>query len=227
MRPSRLAWSSVLLACVAFATPAAAQGAGPRPPGVPRPAIGLGVRAFVSFDRLSMTASQSFDAVLDTHTFTAPGGGVDVTGLVKGVFARVAFSRASADGERAVIVDGRAVRLGIPLRVELSPVEIGGGWRQPLDRRARVVGYGGAGVLLLGYKETSDFAKPGDDVDERFRGWTIFAGADVDLWRGVMAGVEYQYRRVANAIGEAGVSQAFGETDLGGSVLRVVFGFRR
>jgi opacity protein-like surface antigen len=215
MRPSRLAWFTVL-ACVAWATPAAAQGGS-----------GPGLRAFVSFDRLSMTASQSFDAVIDAHTFTARGGGVEVTRLLGGAFARVAFARVKADGERAVVVGGQAVRLGVPLRVEMTPIEVGGGWRQRLDRRGRLVGYGGAGALIVTYRETSSFAGPADNVDERFNGWAVFGGVDVDLWRGVMAGVEYQYRRVANALGEGGVSQSYGETDLGGSVVRVVFGYRR
>jgi len=43
----------------------------------------------------------------------------------------------------------------------------------------------------------------------------------------VFAGAEVQYRLVPNALGEGGASQDFGETDLGGFVFRVLFGFRK
>ena len=187
----------------------------------------MGVRLFVTADRLSMSASGTFDAVIGKSQFTAVGGGVEVTNLVSRVFARVAFSTTSAVGERAVIINNRPFPLGIPLELKMSPVEVAAGWRQRLDRRGRFVGYGGAGWLGVGYQETSEFGSGDDNTDERFSGYLVFGGVDVDLWKGVFAGVEAQYRTVPDAIGDGGISRQLGETDLGGSVLRVMFGFRR
>jgi hypothetical protein len=43
----------------------------------------------------------------------------------------------------------------------------------------------------------------------------------------VIAGAEVQYRTVPDALGEGGVSQVFGDTDLGGVTVRVLVGIRR
>ena len=42
----------------------------------------------------------------------------------------------------------------------------------------------------------------------------------------MFAGVEGQYRSIKDALGEGGVSDVFGETNLGGAVFRVMFGVR-
>jgi hypothetical protein len=42
-----------------------------------------------------------------------------------------------------------------------------------------------------------------------------------------VAGVEAQYRGIPNAIGAAGVSQIYNETNLGGFVVRALFGVKR
>lgn len=201
----------------ASAEPGQAQAAG----------SGVGLRAFFLFDRVSMTASESFEAALETSTLNGFGGGVDVTRLWQGLFARVAVSRLSADGERVIVVDGERIPLGVPLEVKMMPLELGAGWRVPVGRTGRVAAYGGAGLLRLSYEESSPGADPEEDFDESFTGRVIFGGVDFDLSRGFMAGVEAQFRSVPDAIGEGGLSREFDETNLGGFAIRFVVGFRR
>ena len=83
-----------------------------------------------------------------------------------------------------------------------------------------------AGVLLVNYHETSEFADPGDDSKETFTGYDFFGGIDAMLAKLVFVGGEAQYRLVPDALGESGASKDFGETDLGGFVFRVLFGIR-
>jgi opacity protein-like surface antigen len=220
-----------VLSAGASSAAAAEQASQPqRPRTAPGPAAarlrpGFGV--FATFDRISFDATQTFEAVIGKSQLTSAGAAIEATNLVSRVFARVAFSRQSADGERVFIIDNTPLPLGIPLRVEMTPIEIAAGWRQPLGRGARLAAYGGAGFLLLGYQETSDFGDDGDNSDERFTGYLVLGGVDVNVFKGLTGGVEVQYRSVADAIGDAGVSKVFGETNLGGVVVRVLFGFRR
>jgi len=64
-------------------------------------------------------------------------------------------------------------------------------------------------------------------VSQNKAGYTAFGGVEVGIVKGLMAGAEAQYRSVKNVIGTGGVSQDFGEKDLGGFTVRVLFGYRR
>jgi hypothetical protein len=174
-----------------------------------------------------MTAADSFSATLDSSSLTGFGGGVDVTRLWKGLFVRGAVSRLSGDGERVVVVGGEAIPLGVGLEVQMTPIEIGGGWRITLGPSRRAEVYGGAGLLRLRYQETSEGADSGEDLDESFNGTLVFGGVDFNLSNGFMAGFEAQFRSVPDAIGEGGVSREFEETNLGGFAIRFVVGFRK
>jgi hypothetical protein len=216
-RPSLLACAIVVMSATSAFAQTVPQG------------DGVGVRAFFLVDRVAMNAAESFKATLDSSSLTGFGGGVDVTRLWKGLFARGAFSRLSGDGERVVVVDGDAVPLGFPLEVQMTPLELGGGWRQALDPSRRSEAYAGAGWLRLHYQETSQGtgADPSENIDESFNGTVFFGGVDFDLSKGFMVGFEAQYRSVPDAIGEGGVSKEFDETNLGGFAIRFVIGFRR
>jgi hypothetical protein len=50
------------------------------------------------------------------------------------------------------------------------------------------------------------------------------AGADVRVWSVIHAGGEVRYRWVPDGLGVGGVSDAFNETDLGGTTIRVRIG---
>ena len=229
--------SSGALACalvLGLALPAVAQTLAQTPAPKPAPAPApapvpqkLGVRAYFLFDTNALSASETFDATMGSSTFSAPGGGGEVINIWGGLFARVAFSSMKETGTRVAVIDGTVVPLDIPLTVEMKPLEIGGGWRFPLRKSPRFTPYGGAGYVKLAYKETSDFAASDEESDESFSGFVVFGGVEVVIWKWVMAGAEVQYRSIADALGTGGASQAFNETDLGGTTFRFLVGIRR
>jgi hypothetical protein len=194
---------------------------------VPRRNPKPGVGGFGLFESEWMSAKDSFDAVFEKSQLQAAGLGAEAFNLFRGLFARVSFSKTSESGSRVAIVNDEALPLNISLELKLTTTEIGGGWRVPLDRRGRYSGYGGGGLLFVSYRETSQFASTGDDSRESFTGYSVFGGLDVRVWKIVYAGAEVQYRLVPDALGEGGVSKEYGETDLGGLVVRVLFGVRK
>jgi opacity protein-like surface antigen len=200
----------------------------PQPkPVIPRPKPKPGFAAYGLFDYEQMAASDTFNAIFDKSSLTGFGFGAEGVNLYGGLFARVTFSRSSETGSRVAIIDNEAVSLNIPLDLTLTTTEAAGGWRFAMDRLRKYNAYGGAGVLFVSFKETSQFAESGDDDKETFTGYDFFGGIDATLAKYLFAAAEVQYRIVPNALGEGGASQDFGETDLGGFVFRVLFGFRK
>lgn len=230
MRPNRRCVSAfgvlglALVAILAVPLPArAGQDPAPPPPRVPSP---IGLRAYAIVDSNAVAAKESFDAVLGTSQLTAFGGGVDVVEIWKHLFARVAVSHASKTGSRVFVANGEVFPLGIPLTVTMTPIEVGGGWRFVSSKGSRFTPYAGLSFLSLGYSETSKFAEPGENSDERFTGQDVFGGVEVGIVKWLVASGEVQYRRVPNALGAGNVSQDFGETDLGGVTARFTIGIR-
>jgi hypothetical protein len=194
---------------------------------VARTEPGTGYRAYVVFDRVTFAATESFDAALGTSTLTAIGGGGEVR-FWKGLFVRGALTTMEETGTRGFVVSGEPVSVQVPMAVDVRPIEIAAGWRMPLDRARRMVVYGGGGLLFVTYREMSDFAEPGDNVDESSNGYVAFGGIDVRIWRLVSAGVEVQYRTVPDALGgEDSISVGFDETNLGGTAIRFLMGIRK
>lgn len=187
----------------------------------------IGVRGFVTFGSVTFSAEDSFDAVLGSPSGPIFGGGGQVL-LPWGLFVQVAASRFSADGERAFIgpaPEREVFRLGIPLEVTVTPLEVSGGWR--LRRWDRVVPYGGGGFSSYRYKETSDFAESGDDIDDRFSGFHVLGGVEYLALPWMAVGGEVAWSSIADALAQGGVSAAFNEDNLGGTTLRLKISFGR
>jgi len=188
---------------------------------------GSGYRAYVIFDQVSFAAKDTFDAALGKTRLSAIGGGGEVR-FWKGLFVRGSYSTMEANGERAFVVGGQVIPVGIPLTVEMKPFEFSVGWRLPLDRARRFVAYGGGGSLYVKYRQTSEFAEPGENIDESFTGQLAFGGLDVRVWKLVSAGVEVQYRTIPDALGREGsLSAEYDETNLGGTAIRFMVGIRK
>jgi len=181
-----------------------------------------GLRGYVTFGSTSLTAADTFDAVAGSSRAPTIGGGVAAT-LWKGVFVDVAASRIKVDGERVFVNDGTVFPLGIPLEISLTPLDVAGGWRTG----ARVQTYAGAGITRIAYKETSDFSVAADDVDSSASGLLVLGGVDVALSQWLHVGGEIRYRRVEGVLGEGGVSEIFGERELGGFTAAVRFAVGR
>jgi hypothetical protein len=228
--------SAVLLitAALSVASPAFAQATGTssskrpaaaKPPAPPLPKPVMNIRAFGAFDAEWMTASQSFEAITGSALMIGYGGGGEVVNLWKRLFVRGDYVTASSSGERGFDLEGGAVSIGVPITVRLNTIEIGGGWRFAMRKHPKYTPYGGAALLYTTYSQKSDFELPGDAVDDSNSGYAVFAGLDAQIAKRLYATFEAQYRLVPDAIGNAGVSKPYGETDLGGFVARVMVGY--
>ena len=128
-------------------------------------------------------------------------------------------SRFKQTGERAFVFNGEVFRLGIPTTISVRPIEFTAAYRLPRVWRFRP--YAGGGFGRQRYRETSQFADPSENVTRSDASYHVVGGAEIPLWRWFAAAAEVRYRTVRDAIGDGGVSQEFGETDLGGTSVRV------
>lgn len=205
-----------MVVTVAMALPAAAQTATRR--SAPSRSIEIGGYAMVG--QFTFAASDSFDAILGTHSGTILGGGATVGLPWGGLFVDIGTWQFAAEGERVLVLDGQIYPLGIPVDVSVVPLEISAGWKFRFRRLPRLIPYAAAGYTSMGYKETSSFSGAGEDLDERFGGYHLRGGAEFKITRWLGVAGEVAWTTVPDAIGEGGVSKAFGEDNLGGTSLR-------
>jgi opacity protein-like surface antigen len=179
------------------------------------------VQGFAMTGLTWFTATETFDAVLDTTTGVMFGGGLRVT-IPGGPYLEVGAWRFRQDGERVFVAAGGEVfRLGIPATVTMTPLEVTAGWRFRGLLGRRVTPYLGAGYTSMRYEETSAFADSGENVSDRFSGYHVTGGAEVHLHRWVALSGDIMWTAVPDAIGGGGASQVFEEDDLGGTSLRL------
>ena len=194
-------------------------------PGSARAQGNVGLHAYGIVDLDSLTAKQSFEAVLGTSQLKAFGGGVEVADIWKHVFVRVAVTRARETGTRGFVSGSEFFPLNIPLTMTMTPLEAGGGWRFVSNKGSRFTPYAGVSFLSVGYTETSTGADAAENSSESFKGQSVFGGVEIGVLKGLTVTAEAQYRRVPNALGGGGVSKDFGDTDLGGVTARITIGF--
>jgi hypothetical protein len=214
-----------LLASIVVACPDAAdaQSAPARQAPVARaapPAERLGIQAFGMAGVSFFTAAQTFEAIVGTSRAPIFGGGLRVT-IPGGAYAEVGAWRFSKDGERAFVDENkRVLPLGIPTTATMTPLEITAGWRYR-GLGPSVTPHVGAGFTSLRYEEVSDFAENGENVSDRFSGFHVVGGTEVRLSRWIGLAGDVVWTSVADAIGNGGVSEAFGEDNLGGTSIRL------
>jgi hypothetical protein len=211
------ALASVVLPAVASAQTRAVAVAPSQPP--------FAVRLFGDAGVDRFAAARSFNAIFGRDSGPVFGGGGEIV-LKSGWFVRVGAWRLKQEGERAVRLENQTFKLGIPLTVTILPVEVSAGYRFAMGRRRIFIPYVGGGVSSHGYKETSAFAEPGENVNERFTGYQALGGVEYRLHRLFALAGEVQYTTVPDALGAGGLSAEFDERDLGGVVVRarLIFG---
>ncbi|NQW03048.1 MAG: outer membrane beta-barrel protein [Acidobacteria bacterium] len=218
-----IAVASGLLCAMVAATPARAQTAASARSAV---ASGLGVRAFGVFEWQKMAASRTFDAVTDKTTLSGVGAGAEVHRLWRNVFVRASFSQSKETGQRVFVFNNEVFKLGVPVEVSATPIELAVGWRfTPFSSRG-IVPYLGGGALFLKYSETSSGDERSDQVHETYKGFAVFGGLEVPVWRHVSAGAELGWRS-ANVPEPGGVLEAFDEKNLGGLAMRLMVSVRK
>jgi hypothetical protein len=178
------------------------------------------IKGYGLIGNMSFSASESFDAVLGTSSGVIFGGGAEVGLPFGGVYFGAGAWRFNDEGERVFVSGSEIFPLGIPLTVEITALEITGGWRFK-NLSSRVVPYAGGGWSSFAYSETSVFAEHDEDVDERFNGWHLLGGAEFRVARWLGVGGEIAYTSVPDALGAGGVSELFDETNLGGTSVRL------
>ena len=177
----------------------------------------------------AFTASDSFEAVLESSSGPVFGGG---GGLLFGrnLFVDVSVSRFAASGTRVFITDaGEILDLGIDTDVTVTPIDVSIGWRfagtPRLDARGRPrfrpVPFVGGGFGVQQYEEASEFAEAGEDVSESHASYHVLGGVELPFSRRLGLAADVLYRFVPDAIGSSGVSAYYDETDLGGAQVRV------
>ena len=193
----------------------------PRPAAAAKPSRGIDINGYAMFGNITFAATESFDAVLGKSSGPIFGGGARIGLPWGGLFVDVGAWRFRGEGERVFVYNDEVFRLGIPVEVTVTPLEISGGWRFRLRRVPKLTPYVAGGFTSFRYEETSEFSTPLEDVDENFGGYHVLGGAEYQVSRWVGVAGEASWATVADAIGQSGVSQRFGETDLGGTTLRL------
>lgn len=206
--PARLGLASVLALALATGTASAGELAGE-----------------VMGGYLGMSASRSAEAVFDSSGGFTWGVAGRYT-ITKGVFVSAGVRTFSKEGERVFVAGpaGPVARLGFPLSVRITPVFLTAGYR--LRDGKTVVPYAGIGGSLTSFREESSVVGKPYDVSRTKAGFHVVGGAEVGRGR-FRFGAEAGWSTVPDAVGVAGVSAVYGESNLGGwSVLgKVVIAF--
>lgn len=206
------------MAVLGAATALSAQTPPPVPIAGDPPAFSVRLFGDAGLDRFA--APRSFNAIFGQDSGPVFGGGAEVV-LHSNWFVRASAWRFREEGERAVRLNNETFRLGIPLAVTITPIEVSAGYRLPMGRRKLLIAYVGGGVSSHGYKEASGFAERDEEVNERFTGYQMLGGIEYRLHRHVGLAGELQYTTVPDALGAGGLSAEFNEDDLGGLIMRV------
>jgi opacity protein-like surface antigen len=190
-------------------------------PAVSPPAIGIrgfGVASYSLFQ-----ARDSFEAVLGSAWQPFFGGGGQVV-IHDRFFVDASFEQFKKTGQRVIVSNGEVFPLGIDDEVTVNPFTVSGGYRFRTNRS--MVSYVGGGIGTYRYRETSDFADPSENVDERHTGYHALGGVEYGFARWTFVAFEVRYASVPDALGPPGVSREFDETNLGGFSLglRVLVG---
>ena len=190
-------------------------------PAVSPPAIGIrgfGVASYTFFQ-----AHDSFEAVFGSAWQPFYGGGGQVV-IRDRFFVDASFEHFNKTGQRVVVSDGEVFPLGIDDEVTVNPFTISAGYR--FRSSHAMVSYVGGGFGSYQYKETSEFADPSANVEERHTSYDALGGVEYGVGPWTFVAFEVRYASVPDALGPPGVSGEFDESNLGGFSmgLRVLVG---
>ncbi len=133
-----------------------------------------------------------------------------------GFFVDVTVSRFAKTGERAFFFENQGFRLGTPVKVTLTPIEVSAGGR--VRATPRVFPYFGGGFGTYAYRESGD--EPTDAFERRHIGYLGVGGVELRVGRSAAIAFDAQYTTVRSIIGAGGLSLDVGENDLGGIAAR-------
>lgn len=175
------------------------------------------VRGFGQYAGTLFTARDSIEAVLATSLGRSFGGGAQVV-FRNGLFAQGSIDRFEKTGSRVVASNRQLFRLDVPNTVRITPIATTIGYRDA--RSDHSIGYVGTGVGWHMLEERSPALAAGD-VRQRHVGFHVVGGAEYRVNSSLWLAGEVQWTTVPDALGQSGIGQTFGETDLGGTTFRV------
>lgn len=214
----------VALSASPFVTTSNAQSK-PRAAQAPR-SRSVSINGYAMVGRFTLAAADSFEAITGKSGGPIFGGGVRVGlpwGNVSwgGPFVDIGAWRYQTEGERVFVSNGTVYPLNIPVEISLTPIELSAGWQFRFRRMPKLTPYVLAGVTSTRYQERTPVDTSADDVDDSFSGYHVSGGAGFRIVRWVGIAGEVSWTTVPDSIGQGGVSQAFNESDLGGTSFRV------
>jgi opacity protein-like surface antigen len=186
----------------------------------------IALRVFGEATAQRFSASHSFDASFGQNIQPFFGGGLQAT-FQDRFFVEVGASRFSKTGDQVFVNGGQVFHLGIPMTVTVTPLEIAGGYRFHPRKFAWLIPYLEGGGGSYQYRQTSTFADPSENIDTRKAGFLAAGGAEFRVHRWIGVAVDAEYTHIPGILGTSpSVSNAFGETDLGGLAgrFRIVVG---
>ncbi|MCC7415771.1 MAG: hypothetical protein IT176_01430 [Acidobacteria bacterium] len=201
--------AGLLALALAAGRPAAAQDDAGEAAVAFRPFLLVSAQAYAARDTFEAAFGQSLQALV--------GGGLSI--VSRRFFVDLSASRFRKTGERAFRSGGETFRLGIPLTVAITPLELAFGYRFRPSRR--IVPFAGAGLGSYRYEETSGESDPEGNVDARHIGYLAVGGAEFLAARWLRVALDAHYTRVPGILGAGGISQQAGEDDLGGTAVRL------
>jgi hypothetical protein len=159
-------------------------------------------------------ASESAEAVLGSRGGATFGIGARYDFRTH-FFVSLEARRFAKEGERVFIADERSpvFRLGHPLSARIVPVYVTAGYR--LRTRRALVPYAGLGTGFVSYREESTVGGFTESTSETKAEGHARLGVEYGR-RSMRFAIEAQYSIVPNAIGVGGVSEIYGEDDIGG-----------
>lgn len=207
---------------LAIGAPASYAQSKPKPrPAPPQPSRSVSINGYAMAGGLTLMAVESFEAITGQSSGPIFGGGLRVGLPWGGLFLDAGAWRYQADGERVFVFNGTIYPLNVPVEIAMTPIELSAGWQFRFRRAPKFTPYVAAGLTSMRYTETSSFASGEEDVDERFGGYHVSGGAEYRISRWVGIAGEVAWSTVPDSIGQSGVSEAFDETNLGGTSLRI------
>lgn len=183
---------------------------------------GFALDAAIGYQDLT-SAKDSAKAVFDGSSGGITFGGGFRYGLSDHLFVGALVRYFSKDGERVFVTSpgGEVFRLGHPLSLRLIPVHATVGWGFGEGSLRPYIG-GGAG--FTSYNEESTVGGVAESVSETKFSAHLLGGVELD--RGSVGfAAEVMWTTVPDSLGVGGVSQIYGESNVGGLSIvgKVVF----
>ena len=178
------------------------------------PASGGEFAAELQAGYFSMTATKAAEAIFDSSEGFTWGGAVRYS-LDLGVYVSGGVRTFSKSGERVFVAGPTepVSKLGFPLELRITPYFLTLGYR--LRQGSLIVPYGGVGGSITSFRENSSVAGIAYDRSETKAGFHVVGGVEVGKERFRFGG-EVGWSTVPDAVGVAGVSEVYGEDNLGG-----------